>query len=91
MLRMVRKMKPPGASANHGAVVSVVCDVRSMLPQDGVGSWMPSPRNDSADSVSIAPPTPNVAATITGPIALGKIWRHIKRCVEAPTARAAIT
>jgi hypothetical protein len=37
MLKMDRKMKTPGARASHGAVVSVVWEVRSMLPQDGVG------------------------------------------------------
>jgi hypothetical protein len=60
-----------------------------MFPHDGVGGWTPMPRNDSADSVGIAPATPSVAATRIGASVFGRMWRNMIRPVPAPWARAA--
>ena len=55
-----RKMNSPGKIAIHGAFsISLVASL-SMFPHDGVGGWMPRPRNESVLSVMIAPPTPDV-------------------------------
>src|ERR1700712_963281 len=48
----------------------------------------PRPRNDSVDSAMMAPATLMVPATITGPSAFGRMWRHTTRVVVAPSARA---
>ena len=51
----------------------------------------PRPRNDSVDSAMMAAATLIVPATMTGPSALGRMWRHTTRAVVAPSARAAST
>src|SRR5262245_159885 len=56
----------PGAAATHGALTSVSRPEAIMLPQDGVGGWTPSPKNDNPASISIAFPTPRAAVTTTG-------------------------
>ena len=62
-----------------------------MFPHEGVGGCTPIPRNDSADSVRIAPATPSVAATRIGASVLGRTWRKMIRASPAPCARAAAT
>src|SRR5688572_18615852 len=42
-----RKMKKPGKNAIHGALSISVVAWLSMFPHDGVGGWIPRPRNDS--------------------------------------------
>jgi len=42
-----------------------------------------------ADSSKMARATPSVAATMTGLMALGRMWRKIMRRADAPQARAA--
>jgi hypothetical protein len=85
-----RKEAEQAKNASHGAGVSDGCAVRNMLPQVAVGRWMPSRRDDSVDSPTIAPGTPSVAATINGLSAVGRMWRAITRRVEAPRGRAAM-
>src|SRR6266436_4400919 len=62
-----------------------------MRPQVGMSGGKPNPRNDSVDSAMIAAATSMVPATITGPRALGRMWRTTWRAVDAPSARAAST
>ena len=51
----------------------------------------PRPRKDSTDSVMIAAAIPSVAATRTGDRTLGRMWRHMIRCVGVPSETAAST
>src|ERR1043166_4531296 len=53
--------------------------------------FTPSTTNESAASAMIAPPTPSVPATITGPRTLGRTWRATSRPSDTPRARAACT
>src|SRR5687767_6152701 len=62
-----------------------------MLPQLGVGGWMPKPRKLSPDSMRMAQATPIVALTMTGPAELGAIWWVTMRASDAPYERAAVT
>src|SRR5438552_2396537 len=72
-------------------VPTALSDCWSMLPHDAVGSWMPKPRNDSVDSVTIAAPTTSVVLTRIGPMTFGIMWRRMIRELDAPEARAAST
>ena len=65
--------------------------VVKVWPQLGVGCCTPKPRKLRLDSVMIAPAKPNVAATTTGPMTLGRMWRKIMRWVGTPNATAAVT
>lgn len=62
-----------------------------MLPQLGNGSCTPSPKKLRPDSVRIAPPIRNVADTMTGAIAFGRMCLKIILALLAPSARAAST
>ena len=62
-----------------------------MLPQEGVGGWVPKPKKDRPASATMAPAMPNVAWTMTGPRTLGTRWRVMMRLASAPRARAAWT
>src|SRR3989442_15758365 len=68
-----RKMKSPGKIAIHGAWFISLGASLSMLPQLGVGGWIPSPRNDSVLSEMIAAATPSVAATMIGASEFGRM------------------
>ena len=63
----------------------------SIFPHDVFGGCTPNPRNDSVDSVMMAPATASVASTMIGPIVFGIRWRVMIRNGEAPAARAAST
>ena len=58
-----------------------------MLPQLADGGWIPSPMNDSADSIRIAVPTPNVMFTRTLGNRCGNAWRV--RSAQGPRAQRA--
>src|SRR5213080_3066209 len=62
-----------------------------MLPQDGTYGGTPTPRNDSAASVSTAAANTNEACTITGDRQFGSTWRATMTTSETPSARAAST
>src|SRR5437588_269379 len=87
----VRPIASPGKSETHGATRSRSRPSATIAPQEGVGGGAPNPTNESAASAMIAPPTPRVAATITGLRTLGSTWRAASRASEAPSARAAWT
>src|SRR5450759_442952 len=85
----VIRIARPGKIVNQGLVDMVLWASCSMLPQLGVGGLTPRPRKLSEDSRMIAPPTPRVAPTMIGAIALGKIWRKTMRRSRSPTMREA--
>ena len=60
-----------------------------MLPHEGIGACTPKPKNESADSVRMAPPTPSVALTRTGTITLGRMWMNRSRRAGIPASLAA--
>jgi hypothetical protein len=62
-----------------------------MPPQDGVGGWMPSPRNDSVASSTIDRASSSVATTTIDDITLGSTWRNTTRQTEPPRAWIAST
>src|SRR2546430_15724204 len=62
-----------------------------MLPQDGTYGGTPTPRNESAASVSTAAANTNEACTMTGDRQLGSTGRAIIARSAAPSARAAST
>src|SRR5687768_8941846 len=70
---------------------TVFFDWAIMFPHDTSGGVTPNPRNDSVDSMRMAPPTTIVAFTMIGPTVFGSMWRKMIRDVEQPTARAAST
>ena len=67
-----------GKFSRMGSFMAVV----SVCPQLGVGCCTPKPRKLRLDSVRIAPASPSVAATTTGPTTLGSIWRKMMRRVR---------
>src|SRR6185503_8083941 len=85
----VPRMARPGKIAFQGAVTSTDLASRIMPPQDGVGGCTPSPRKESPASTRMTSPTPSVAATSSGPRALGSRCRKIIRRRGAPSASAA--
>jgi hypothetical protein len=60
-----------------------------MLPQLGVGGWMPMPTKLRKASVKITPGTPNVSTTTVGPIRFGTTCRITILHSLSPEARAA--
>src|SRR5438309_741951 len=69
-----RLMARPGQITSHGAFSAYsAAAIESMRPHEGYGSGMPSPRNESAASTRIEPPSCAVARTMNGPIVLGRM------------------
>ena len=60
-------------------------------PRSGCRAGSPGPGRTASTSAMIAAATSMVPATITGPSALGRMWRTTWRTLEAPSARAAST
>src|SRR2546427_6615208 len=60
-----------------------------MIPQEGVGGWVPSPRKDSAASVRIANEIENDDCTSSGAMQFGRTWSTTTRRSVAPSAVAA--
>ena len=76
----------PGAIAICGYVRMNDRPSASIPPHDGVGGWAPNPRNESAASSKMMPPTPRLAITMTGLKTLGMMWRKMMRALLAPAA-----
>ena len=55
-------------------------------PQDGVGGWMPRPRNESVASSTMARASSRVAMTTMEESTLGSTWRSTTRASEPPRA-----
>src|SRR4029453_2140543 len=85
------KIAPPGNSAQWAAMSRKSLASNNSRPQVGVSGGKPRPRNDSVDSAMMAAATSIVPAMITGPSALGRMWRTTCRSGLAPSARAAST
>src|ERR1051325_5522769 len=83
----VRKIAMPGKTAQCGAKSRLSLASKRMRPQVGMSGGNPRPRNDSDDSAMMAAATSMVPATITGPTALGRMWRITWRRGGAPAAR----
>src|SRR5690349_11991048 len=72
--KTARLMARPGQITSHGAFAAYsAAAIDSMRPHDGYGSGMPRPRNDSAASTRIEPPSWAVASTMNGPIVFGRM------------------
>ena len=89
--RAVKTIIKPGKIVSHHWVVIVVRASVRRFPHDGVGGWMPSPRNETAVSVSIATATISVASTTMMPTRFGRMWRTMILKSETPVAFAACT
>src|SRR5439155_25404215 len=72
MLSTVSRIAMPGKIVSQGLEDIVLCASCSMFPHDGVGTWTPRPRKLKEDSAMMAPPTPKVAPTMMGAMALGR-------------------
>src|SRR6185312_5801284 len=82
----------PGKITSHGAVRTYsAADSDSIRPQDGYGSGMPRPRNDSAASVRMVEPSCAVMSTISGASVFGSTWRTAIRVSLMPMDLAAST
>ena len=84
-------MAVPGKIAQWGAKSRLSLASKRMRPQVGMSGGKPRPRKDSDDSAMIAAATSMVPATMTGPRALGRMWRMTWRKGRAPRLRAAST
>src|SRR4051794_4681780 len=91
MATTATKMAPPGNSAQWAAMSRKSLASYSSRPQVGTSGGKPRPRKDRVDSAMMAAATSMVPAMITGPSALGRIWRTTCRNGLAPSARAAST
>src|SRR6185369_2950660 len=63
----------------------------TITPHEGVGGWMPRPRNESVASRMIARASSSVATTTSDDSRLGTMWRRITRAAEPPRAWMAST
>src|SRR4029079_3160549 len=73
MVSTVRKIAAPAKISQCGAMSIVSLASNSTRPQVGISGGKPNPRNDRVDSWMMAAATSMVAATITGPRALGRM------------------
>ena len=89
---IAKLMASPGNITSHGASIAYsAADSESIRPQEGYGSGIPSPRNDSDASTRMALPNWAVVITINGASVLGSTWRNAIRISFIPTAWAAST
>src|SRR5262249_48513253 len=91
-----RKLNPSTTErmARPGNVATPHCSISSrpsdtIEPHSGVGGTTPRPRNDKPAKVIMALPTSSVTSTISGPTALGTIWRSTMRAGLSPITIAA--
>src|ERR1700730_18481063 len=87
MLSTVRKIAVPGKIAQCGAKSRLSLASKRMRPQVGMSGGKPRPRNDRVDSARMAAATSSEPATMTGPRALGRIWRESRPGGGGPRAR----
>src|SRR5262249_21729149 len=70
--KTARLIARPGKIASHGACSMKARPVLdSIKPHDGVGGWVPTPRNDKVASIRIALPSQIEAMTRIGAVTLG--------------------
>src|SRR5206468_11283640 len=87
----VRNIAKPGNSVSHQPLGKSWRALERMEPQLAFDGGTPNPKKLNVDSIKMAEATPKVAATKTGAIVLGRIWRKIVRKSLAPSALAATT
>src|SRR5205814_9744984 len=81
-----------GKIATHGACSMKARPVLdSIKPHDGVGGWVPTPREESVASIRIALPSQIEAMTRIGAVTLGRMWLMMMRGWRHPMACAAST
>ena len=77
----------PGKISAHGACASMSRPSDSISPRDGVGGWVPSPRNDSAASICDREAHQHRSpAPAPDPMALGSTWPTTMRVPRTPGA-----
>jgi hypothetical protein len=79
----------PGMVETWGAMTMKLRPSAIIEPHTGVGGGGPSPRNDSPDSVMMAPETRSAACTMMGASTLGRTWRAMMAGPDTPASRAA--
>src|SRR5439155_18660329 len=73
--KTARRIARPGKIASHGACSRKARPVLERIkPHDGVGGWVPTPRNESVASIRIALPSQIEAMTRIGAVTLGRMW-----------------
>jgi hypothetical protein len=85
------RQQQPGYRMMWNATVTKLRPSAIMFPQLGVCDGTPTPRNDSAASVSTAAAATKVACTTSGATMLGSTWRSRMTGSRVPTACAAST
>ena len=85
------EMQNEGRSTGQGVVEKTMKPSLIMTPQVCVGGRMPIPKNESTDSVSMAPGIAKATVTMTGARMFGKTCLRMMRPGPAPIARAAST
>ena len=84
-------MTMPGKRPYHGAWWRKDRPVLSIEPHEGAGGWVPSPRNESAASSSMATAPVTAIWTTMGVSALSRIVRNMRYAGPTPSARVATT
>src|SRR5436309_12541411 len=70
--KTARLLARPGKIASHGACSMKARPVLdSIKPHDGVGDWVPTPRQESDASIRIALPSQTEAMTRIGAVTIG--------------------
>lgn len=82
-------MAAPGYSTSHGTCPISPLPSEIMLPQSAEEE--PRPKKLMPARARIVPPTLSDAVTITGLIALGRMWRNRMPALLCPFSRAART
>src|SRR3989442_4650462 len=85
--RTMSMMQTPGSTVSHQyPAIMPFLPSASMRPQAGLGGGTPTPRNDSAASVTMTTPSISVPSTMAEFSTLGRMWRRmIVRLVQLAT------
>ena len=81
----------PETIPSQGAWLRKFRPLFSIVPQDGVGGRLPSPRKLNAASRSTASAMTRAVWTSSGGTTFGSTWRATTRASAAPSERAAST
>src|SRR4051812_45749394 len=87
----VRNIAAAGRKASRGAMSRLSRPSPIMLPQLEIGGGTPSPRKDSAPSITMMTATPSRKKANSGSITFGSSSRSRMRVCVAPSACAAMT
>ena len=81
----------PGKTLIHHCSRTYSTPSETMRPHSGVGGLAPRPRKERPATSRITVPMSSVICTITGPKALGRMWRRTIRESRTPIVLAAST